>query len=465
MCEDHIRGAFHDQLGEHYVLIPVGNHLEVKRTSSKAFREEWMASLYRQQAGRPPSAQALRQARIQVESWCAAGEERPLYDRVAWHEGSLYYDLSDSEWRAVRISPEGWCVVPSPPIFRRHAGQASQVVPSPGGSFEELWRSCNIVASQQPLLLSLVASWFVPDIPHPILILYGEPGSGKSTTARRLKQLVDPTALQLLSMPGKEQDLLQTLSHNWVVPFDNINTISANASDTLCRAVTGEGRLSRRLYTDDGDFIRAYRRCLILNGIGNPASGADLLDRAVILGLQPIREPRPETVLDAGWAENLPWLLGCFMDGLASAMRLVPQIGSSGSFQMADFAVWGEAFSRGVGFAPRRFSECYKEANLARWQDATEGNALTSAVLCLLSRCGGVWVGTATELLNALRACVGDGSDFGLPRSPKGVSTELQRWKGALRHLGVAVDGSRGPSRRLIRLRRAFGRDDNREKP
>jgi len=451
LCEQHVHGAFQDQLGESYVLITVGNHIEMKRTSSRAFREEWMASLYRRHTGRPPSAEALRQARIQVESWCAASERRVLYDRVAWYEGCLYYDLSDSEWRAVRISPEGWSIVPSPPIFRRSVGQVSQVVPSADGSFEELWRNCNVLPSQQPLLLSLVASWFVPDIPHPILVLHGEPGSGKSTTARRLKQLVDPSVSPLLSIPRKEQDLLQTLDHNWVVPFDNINKIPAHASDTLCRAVTGEGRLSRKLYTDDEDFIRAYRRCLILNGIGNPASGADLLDRAVILGLQPIREPLPETVLDAGWADNLPGLLGCFMDGLASAMRLVSRIESSGSFRMADFAIWGEAFSRGVGFASGHFSDCYNEANLARWQDAAEANAFTSAVLSLLSRCGGVWVGTATELMDVLRADAGNESAFSLPGSPKGVSTELERWSGALRHLGIVVKRNKGTSR-LIRL-------------
>ena len=36
--------------------------------------------------------------------------------RVAEHQGHVYLDLTDEHWRAVEIGPEGWQVIPCPPV-------------------------------------------------------------------------------------------------------------------------------------------------------------------------------------------------------------------------------------------------------------------------------------------------------------------------------------------------------------
>ena len=44
------------------------------------------------------------------------------------------------------------------------------------------------------LIAIVLVCWFFPDIPKPIILLTGEPGSGKSTSCRWLQEIVDPAA-------------------------------------------------------------------------------------------------------------------------------------------------------------------------------------------------------------------------------------------------------------------------------
>ena len=83
--------------------------------------------------------------------------------------------------------------------------------------------------------------------------------------------------------------------------FDNITSIRDWLSDILSRAVTGEGFTKRKLYTDDEDILFAYRRLLILTGIGLVVTKPDLLDRSLIIGVEriPDSERIPEEQLDA----------------------------------------------------------------------------------------------------------------------------------------------------------------------
>ena len=48
------------------------------------------------------------------------GPERPVWVRIAEHEGAIYLDLGNETWEAVKITTTGWEVVADPPVcFRR----------------------------------------------------------------------------------------------------------------------------------------------------------------------------------------------------------------------------------------------------------------------------------------------------------------------------------------------------------
>ena len=108
-----------------------------------------------------------------------------------------------------------------------------------------------------------------PEIPKPILMLYGEQGSAKTTNQELKKMLVDPSSIRTLTFPRDINELVQKLSHNYIAYFDNMSNIPEWISDQLCRAVTGSGFSKRELYTDDDDIIYNFKRCIGLNSYVN----------------------------------------------------------------------------------------------------------------------------------------------------------------------------------------------------
>jgi len=228
------------------------------------------------------------------------GKQYALHNRVALHDGAIYYDLADRQWQAVKVTDDGWEIISNPPIlFRRYAHQRPQLEPVSGGNLQDLLRFVNLSdPSQQLLALVYLVSCLVPDIPHPIPVVYGSQGSAKSTFLRLLRRLIDPSATEILSFPRDFRELVQQLSHHWTPYYDNLSRLSASHSDALCRAVTGEGFSKRELYSDDEDMIYQFRCCPGLNGINVVAGKPDLLDRSILFGLSRFRNT------NANWKTN-----------------------------------------------------------------------------------------------------------------------------------------------------------------
>ncbi|MFT7146172.1 MAG: hypothetical protein ACJASZ_001047, partial [Yoonia sp.] len=114
-----------------------------------------------------------------------------------------------------------------------------------------------------------IASALIHDerIAYPILILNGEQGSAKSTTARVLRNLIDPANPIARSAPNSEQDLVIAAKHNHVLAFDNLSTIKPMMADAFCRIATGGGFGTRKLHTDSEEMLFSATRPCLLNGI------------------------------------------------------------------------------------------------------------------------------------------------------------------------------------------------------
>ena len=94
---------------------------------------------------KPPNAQALQDALGVLEARAQYdGPEVEVHVRVAEHDGAIYIDLADEEWRAVEITAEGWRVVSDPPVrFRRPRGMLRVPTPTRGGAAKQLLRFVN----------------------------------------------------------------------------------------------------------------------------------------------------------------------------------------------------------------------------------------------------------------------------------------------------------------------------------
>ena len=111
---------FHSHDGVEYADIIVDGHRETWPIRSRPFRN-WLLQQYYELTKSAPNPQAVSSALAVVGARAQFGApERDVHVRVAGHEGKIYLDLADPDWRAVEISNTGWRIVEKPPVrFRR----------------------------------------------------------------------------------------------------------------------------------------------------------------------------------------------------------------------------------------------------------------------------------------------------------------------------------------------------------
>jgi len=444
--------------GDAFVHVPVGEHHEVVRLRDSRFRE-WVEDLLYSLTGRAAHDSALASARsILAGRARREGGTQALHNRVAWHEEALWYDLSDEGWQAVRIQPGAWEIIDQPPIlFRRYPHQQPQVSPVRDGDPRRLLDFVNLRDDHELLFLAFALGCLVPDIAHPVAVFAGPQGSAKTTAARALRRVIDPSALGTLTAPRSEKELVQQLDHNWLAVFDNVSSLPVWLSDALCRASTGAGCSKRQLFTDDSDVIFSFRRCVGLTAVGSPVTQPDLFDRAIIFNMDRVTdtERRLESEFWADFDAALPAILGGAFTAMAEALRVRPSLELGPLPRMADFAAWGAAIAIGLGSTQEEWLEVYRREIADRHRDAIEAGPFASAVAALMHDTQR-WRGTATELLAAA-------SQVALS---EGISTETPAWPGSarwaserlreaavnLQELGITVTFDRDRSRRVIEL-------------
>jgi len=450
--------------GEAFASFTVNGHKETWAIRSGGFRS-WLARLYHAETGRAPSAQALQDA-LGVLAGQAQydGPERPLALRVAEHQGAIYLDLADPEWRAVEITAKGWRVVADPPVrFVRRRGMLALPEPERGGSLDEMRPLVNLPdAEGWTLYLSWLVAALRPGKPFPVLALNGEQGSAKSTLCRMARALIDPNAAPLRRPPRDDRDLMIAANNGWVVALDNLSGIPPVLSDALCALATGGGFGTRELYTDDEEKLFDAMRPIMLNGIEDVATRPDLLDRCLCLTLPEIPNDnrQEEDELWSRFEVVRPRVLGALLDAVAMALRNKGTVKLASKPRMADFAAWVVAAEPALPWEPGAFLRAYAGNRGAANELALEASIVAAPLTALLAAGGGRWQGTARELLDALEGHatekVKKHRDW--PANARKLGGELRRLAPNLRRAGTNVVFDREPGgtrRRLIRLENA----------
>lgn len=437
---------FHDAEETGYASIPVNGHIEHHKIRSKGFKR-WLTQFFYRQHGRIPSTQALQDAVNALEGKAIMdGPTKKVFIRTAEHNGRLYYDLCNDQWEVVEIDANGWRIVSRVDVvFVRKSGM--QPSPFPVKSKEgitKLWDFCNFRDDHARILL---AAWLLaalrPRGPFPVLALTGEQGSSKSTIARLIRLLVDPHIMPLRSFPKDESDLAVAAANSAVLILDNLSWLPPWGSDALCRLSTGGGLGKRKLYTDDEETYITVARPLALTSIVDVASQFDLLDRCLIVNLEPISEDarRTEEELYTRFEAVRPAILGGLFDAVSVALRRYPEINPPQVTRMADFAYWALAGEPALGVTT---PDCFLNAYNTARSDAIEAGLESSLVYTALkkfkdSRHGMPWEGTATELRSTLIGYLEEEAQRYFPKTPRSLSSEISRINPALRKTGLAI--------------------------
>lgn len=456
----HTAELFHDASGAGFARLQFSDHSEIWPLKSQMFRK-WLRREFYRNHKKAPNTDAVNSASGVLDGIASFdGCEYDLQNRVAWHDGAIYYDLADARWRAVRIDSDGWNIVEQPPVlFRRYAHQRPQVDPIVGGDLRLVFRFLNVRPDDQLLLLTWLVTAVIPNIPHPVPDFHGQKGSGKSVGQRVLRRLIDPSGAESLSFPSDVRELVQQLSHHYAPVYDNIDDLKPWLSDIICRAVTGEGFSKRELYSDDDDVIYSYRRVVMLNGVNVVARRPDLLDRTILIGLDQIsrRERREEHEFWAAFEEARPHIFGGILDALSGAMRVYSTLKIPLLERMADFTRWGAAIAEALGYGADAFIQAYGSNIGVQNLEGAQGHIVGAAVLALMEG-RSEWSGSPTELFAALeeageaaglfkRTASGKVDARGWPGAAHILSRRLNEVRGNLADLGLEIREQRGAKR------------------
>jgi hypothetical protein len=460
-----IGSLWHDSTGHGWIDFTVGGVLQTARIRSKRF-QDYLADALWQRYRYTPSSEAWSQAVRSLEGQARRNPEREAFLRVAQYEGSVYIDLRTEDWQIVRVSPDGWEIIPysdCPVRFYRPECQLPLPIPTRGGSLDDLWRLLNFKESDRPLVLGWILSCFTPDGSKPILALSGAKGSGKSSAARLLKQLTDPTHVDMAGGVEDQRQFAVAAANRWVLCFDNLTHLSSEQQNLLCRASTGGGFSYRALYSDLEEVTVNYRRPQILTGVDLVPTRSDLLERCLIVRLERIPEKNrlSERKLKSQTSDLLPGIFGSLLDLMVVALRNLPTINLDELPRMADFA------ELCVAAGIPNFVEAYSTNINVGSQEAAEANPITSGILSLLEAHNDYWHGSSTELIRRLQELDPTNREF-QKLSARSIGRKLSSsLRGDLKAVGVEVDQGRGTNgqRYLILSRTSSSQPDVSQTP
>jgi putative DNA primase/helicase len=306
----------------------------------------------------------------------------------------------------------------------------------------------------------LTVAWLVaafrPRGPYPILVANGEHGSGKSAFTRLIRNLIDPSAAPIRSVPKDDHGLLISASNSHVLAFDNLSSIPNWLADALARLCTGGGFATRTLHTDRDETVFEGQRPLALNGIPLLTARADLADRALNVHLRTIPEDerRPEEEFWADFNQARPRIMGALLDAVSAALRHLPHVVVDRPGRMADFEKWLTAAEPGLGWEKGAFRTAYHSNRDDISESSFEADPIAVAIHDFVVKQHPVdgWNGTATELLFALNERVSEAVRRSKlwPQMPQAMGNAYDRVRPLLRAKGFHVDRRHSGQRTII---------------
>lgn len=447
---------FHDQYRDAYIAYH-GNGSEVAKINSKVSRL-WLNRYGYINLKIVPTADTMNRV-VQTLSATARfeGNKHALDVRTVRNKDGLWYDLGG---RAVHVTEKGWKITETVPlVFKRFSHQRDQTPPVSGASLHLILKYINITNESDKLLfLVYVVAAFIPDYPHPLLILHGAQGAGKTTPMKLMKELIDPSELGGMSAPKNIESFVQTMGHHSFMFYDNLSKMPEWFSDALARAATGDSFSKRELYTDDEDVIYHFQRTIALNGINQVVYKSDLLDRSILLNLERI-SPEKRKEAQVFWAEferDRPLILGAIFDVLVEALALYPTVKLDRLPRMADFARWGYAIAEASGYSGDEFIEAYSRNIVVQHDEAIEANPVAQTILEFMRDCD-AWKGTPAELYSLLSPIafrLQINQNRGWPKDAARLGRTLTSIAPNLLAKGIELERSRGKDR-LITLNKS----------
>lgn len=360
----------------------------------------------------------------------------------------VYYDMCNKK-DVIKVTAGGIDVISKPlGMFAQQLSDKEQVMFKPTDA-KELIALLGKVTRCSPENLLILAStlcvYFLGRFaPVPILLITGMQGSSKSTLTRQIQNIVHPQTSGLLTLVEDKKNIAIALSNRALTCFDNATGVKAEISDLLCSAVTGGCYQTRELYTTADERIIPYRSNIVINGIDVISKRTDLMERCILLEMEPIKadERKTEKEVDELFNSLLPEIIGAIFDVIKRALSMEePELHNL--TRMADFETWATKFALALGFTVEEYQQALR-TNIQKLVDAVSfGNPIVFAIVEIM-RGQAVYVSAfqafyakCVDVLHE-KATANEVSNF--PKSASALSRSLGGLEQNLKSFGIAVN-------------------------
>ena len=184
---------------------------------------------------------------------------------------------------------------------------------------------------------------------RPILALFGQPGSGKSTTFRLLYALMYGPRKSLNAVTSADNfDYL--VSGDPFVVFDNVDSWAGWLPDRLALSAATSDLVKRRLYSD-ADTVVLRRQAVLGISAHNPKFGReDVVDRLLLVNFKRLANFQDERTLFDRVARNRNSIWASIVRDIQTVLRTpAPTHSEIPQFRIADFAAIGLRIARALG--------------------------------------------------------------------------------------------------------------------
>ena len=405
-----------------------------------------------EKTGKAPNKYALEEITLQIAAEAKyRGKTHDVFHRVGGDgKNEIVIDLGGDDGRCVCITKDGWSLTKPNRKMRRSKTMKPLPEPTYNGSFAPFWDIVNVEGDKDKALLT---GWLLgclrPKGPYPIMMFQAEKDSGKSSAMDFCRRLIDPAVGIASALPRTEQDLYIAAHDSWVLSYDNLVGIKGTVSDMFCRMATGGAFKTRKLYTTTDQVVIEASRPMILNGIEDIASRADLISRSLIVRLPRIKDEARRSLdqLEQKFVELQPQLLGALCDAAVIALReqddaTLPQLP-----RMADFGKFVTAGEQrlgiGRGFIVQAMIDGQKQNDI----DAVMMDDVAVRLIEFVgSKSNMFWKGTMTQLLGAITP---DRAPRSWPMTPRVLSQRLNHLEPQLREIGIEIDRKGGKTKTI----------------
>lgn len=331
----------------------------------------------------------------------------PVANRIAFKDDTLYYAVSEDF--IIAVKDEKIMKYKGNEIYfyygENFKPQCNPDFKSPATALPDLVKQVfNIDDEHLLCFLAELCTFFIPNINNPLLVLSGGQGTSKSTTSKKIKDLVDPANLDAVIMPDKEDGLFSVLLSSYLIAFDNVDKISSTFSDILCTNCTGGNAGRRKLYSDTELVQIKLHTNVILNGIGEFVKKSDLAERCNTIYLEQIKKRITERQVWKEFESIKPEILGSIFNTIKVGLTFIDEMTSQIAElpRMADFAIYGASFIKAMGLDYKKFIAQYTHNTAMLLGERADTDDFVILIKTFLTEHNGKWEGQSKDLLTEL---------------------------------------------------------------